>query len=155
MKKEKATPFVYRELAKQISYLESNIRSGNLSGAKKYEEAVTRIVKAYFPMGGGITGCSIDLTQHKTLLINGCIRVEDGNCFKHKMIEFTVKVSPCLKYGTNINIVGSFGKKNESTKDYLYQLFDSTLHEVVEKRNVQDSKKKTVPKKESLWNWGK
>lgn len=145
MQKEPEQPLVYRELATRIAAIEGCEKAGDTKWQQKHKDVINSITKAYFPSGNGISNCSIDMTQHKILLIHGTYKIRRP--FLSKGVDFAIKVRPSLEHGTILTIVGKFGKEQDS-KDMLWELFDRTLNEKITDMEYHQGKSN----KRSFWS---
>ena len=122
---------VYQRLSSLINARLNCIESGNDEWFDKHDDAIDYIVDNNLPSGSGVdSGCEIDKDKHEVLNITSSYHTMDENGYYGPWVDFTVKVKPSLQFGIDLAITGPFAK-HFGLKDYLYDLFDYALNEIV------------------------
>ncbi len=129
---------VYQEIAKRVSAYKTCEETGNEEWHDKHHDEIQRIQDEILPSGSGIdSGCQIDVkrTDDSRLVIDSSYHCMDENGFYDGWIDFQVIVTPSLAFGANVVVKGYFSQrhgKHEQVRDYLQEVFDNVLNEVME-----------------------
>lgn len=121
----------YEQMARTVSAYNSCIRNDNKEWEERHKETIDELIK-YLPHGSGIDNeWKIDSTKHEVLSFSNSFHAMDEQGGYCGWIDFTVKIYPSLQFGTELNILGKFGKKQGIIKDYLYEIIDIAINETI------------------------
>jgi hypothetical protein len=128
---------VYQELASLVIARQNCNKTGNLIWFERHTEKIKHIIKNYLPSGSGIdSGIEIDLdnsNDQKLIFYSSYHNMNDAG-FYDGWSNFKLIVKPSLCFGFILKIVGNFGKY-QSTKDYLYDIFNNDLDQELKEEN--------------------
>jgi hypothetical protein len=123
---------LYRALASLMGAYDRCVETGNKEWRDKHEERIQALVNAHMPAGSGFdSGTKIDLDESsdERLVFYTSFHHMNDNGMYDGWTEHTVIVKPSLASGFTLRITG---RDRREIKDYMYEVFDQTLHEEVE-----------------------
>ncbi len=119
------------KIASIIEARENCLSSGNTEWFENHTDSLYEISKKYLPHGSGIdSGCDIDLelSNKNKIVITFGYHFMDENGYYDGWIDYKLICKPTFN-GIDMKIIG---KNKNGIKDYLYDVFDYCLNEVIE-----------------------
>ena len=118
-------------IARTIQARQSCITTNNIEWIDKHEDYLIRELQSKLPSGSGIdSGCKIDIekSQVNRVVITFGYHFMNDNGYYDGWGDYKLIVTPEFD-SINFKIIGSDRK---GIKEYLYDLFDSVLTEIIE-----------------------
>lgn len=112
-------------------------KMGNHEWFERHSERIEKLVKDHMSGGSGIdSGTTIDLDKCKVnrLVFGSSYHMMNENGFYCGWVDFTVTVTGSLLNDFDLNIKGPFSrfKAADGLSDYLYDVFDIELRQMIE-----------------------
>jgi len=127
MKKE-----LYKKIANALAARENCIDHGNHKWLAIWEKRLEKYGRQ-LPSGSGIdrgTRIDIEKSSRNRIVLKSSFHCMDKFGYYTHWIDFRVVVTGSLLHGFDLNIRGPFGKE-QTLKDYLYDVFNFALDEEV------------------------
>lgn len=127
---------VVQRLATLIMARLNCTKSGNINWQDRHESSIETIIKENLPSGSGIDGeTTIDYEKSKPdrIVIDSSYHVMDENGMYAGWVDYRVIITPSLQFGFESNIIGNFSGNRDAAgvKDYLYEIYEHALSEVI------------------------
>lgn len=121
---------IVSELASAIQARENCAKSGNDEWLAKHWDRAEQLVKDWMPSGSGIdngTTLDPDSTPDRLVFNTSYHHMDEGGGYAG-WTEHQVIVTPSLSSGFELRITG---KDRNQIKDYLYDVFDAALRQMI------------------------
>jgi hypothetical protein len=123
---------VYQRLAVLFQAIENCKKSNNTDWLERHTESIIELVDRYMPSGSGIdtgTKFNFETSKPNKLVFSFGYHHMDENGYYDGWTEHTLIVTPSLAFDFDMRITG---RNRNSTKEYLYEVFQFALSESVE-----------------------
>ncbi len=114
---------IYKDIAHTLDAYKRCIETDNKEWEEKHEQRIKELIDE-LPHGSGLDGTwKIDLekSNDSKLILYMQYHCMNQDGYYDGWVDFTLKVTPSLAFGINLQITGNFGRYH-NVKEYLYEI---------------------------------